>query len=308
MGKRLGMPPKPKKKEPEKEPKYKPSFKKKKTKLFHETDLTKNEVIINQITKETCDENKRKVVEKIYKEQENLVFSKSHISRFVRDYQKRQQALANVPKFSLDMVNDDNKLAAYLNVLHEDIDSTDELDYLLKEITNNILNQYKRFNDPRHLRSSNIEAINELIKTRVDIKFKKINSKKVLFDIINKKKELDLKFRNVVNESNMVDGIFNIKDLLNSMDKENIHADIVIDADDAKYIHDLDETSYKNNNVSDNIDKLNELDQEDDKNIIPLEALKHRGDIALKMCTNDYSEDLEYEMNSDEEIEDQNLL
>lgn len=308
MGKRLGMPPKPKKKEPEKEPKYKPSFKKKKTKLFHETDLTKNEVIINQITKETCDENKRKVVEKIYKEQENLVFSKSHISRFVRDYQKRQQALANVPKFSLDMVNDDNKLAAYLNVLHEDIDSTDELDYLLKEITNNILNQYKRFNDPRHLRSSNIEAINELIKTRVDIKFKKINSKKVLFDIINKKKELDLKFRNVVNESNMVDGIFNIKDLLNSMDKENIHADIVIDADDAKFIHDLDETSYKNNSSSDNIDKLNELDQEDDKNIIPLEALKHRGDIALKICTNDYSENMNDEMSSDEEIEDQNLL
>lgn len=289
-------------------PLYKPSYKKKKTKLFHESDLTKNEIIINQITKETCAANKRKVVEKIYKEQENLVFTKSHISRFVRDYQKKQQALANVPKFSLEMVNDDNKLASYLNLLHEDIDSTDELDYLLKEITNNILNQYKRFNDPRHLRSSNIEAINELIKTRVDIKFKKINSKKVLFDIINKKKELDLKFRNVINENNMVDGIFNIKELLSSMDKENIHADITIDEEDAKFIHDFDESKVNKLEKEEQEEVIEEMDEIDDKNIIPLEPLNHKNNLKLKMNSNNYSEDINDEINPSEITQDENLL
>lgn len=139
-------------------------------------------------------------------------------------------------KLSLNMLKDDKKLLRYLKKLDKEIEETDNLDILTEEITNNILEQYKKFNDPRHLKSNNIEAINNLIKTRLDIKTKKLSSKKILFDIINKKRELEIKLHKVANENKVIDKVLDIKDLLSSLDKENIHPEITIGEDDHKFI------------------------------------------------------------------------
>lgn len=306
------VPKKTEKKKPKKpkKPKKKPGRKKKpgpkpKKKPYGDLEKKKKDAIkkiTNRVCKDDTVEN-RKTVEKIVKNHaaNKEPFNKLAIARFIKKYHDEKSAL-DIPKFSLEMVNDDKKLTQYLSLLHDDIDSTDELDFLLKEITNNILNQYKRFNDPRHLKSSNIEAVNELIKTRLDIKVKKINSKKVLFDILNKKKELDLKFRSVVNETNMVNNAFNIKDLLNSMDNENIHADIVIDASDHEFIGELSEglldtsdvADINSENKEDIVETVDIINNDDNKSIIPIEQIDCNTNIKLKMSSDDFINDVNY--------------
>ena len=141
-------------------------------------------------------------------------------------------------KLSANLIKDDKKLLKYLKQLDQDIESTEDLDRLAKEVTDNVLQQYKNFNDPRHLKSNNIEAINNLIKTRLDIKTKKLTSKKILFDILNKKRELEIKLHKVANENKVIDKVLDIKDLLSSLDRENIHPEITISEDDHRFIDD----------------------------------------------------------------------
>ena len=106
----------------------------------------------------------------------------------------------------------------------------------------------------------------------------------------------------------MVDGIFNIKELLSSMDKENIHADITIDEEDAKFIHDFDESKVNKLEKEEQEEVIEEMDEIDDKNIIPLEPLNHKNNLKLKMNSNNYSEDINDEINPSEITQDENLL
>lgn len=91
------------------------------------------------------------------------------------------------------IMDDEKKLKSYINTLELDIENTKNVDEKIDLVLDNILNMYSNFTDRRSLKASNIEAITNLLKLKSDLPMKRIQSKKLILDMMCKKTELEIK-------------------------------------------------------------------------------------------------------------------
>lgn len=117
-------------------------------------------------------------------------------------------------------MEDNSKLNEYINEILEDIDKNDYTEEISKNLLLNILKIYKNFEDPRYLKSTNIEAIINLITTLNDLPIKKAQAKKNLIDTMIKKYNFDKKL-NV--ETKISETMVSMKSLLEKLDEMGIN-------------------------------------------------------------------------------------
>lgn len=152
------------------------------------------------------------------------------------------------------ILEDNSELENYIKSLEDDINNTENIDESLDLIIDNILNMFNNFTDRRSLKATNIEALGTLLKLKAELPFKRIQSKKMILDILTKKNELEIKKSNAVvnrklanNSSEMLKAIFM------QLDQNKIHPII----EDAEIIY---------SECSDIIDKPLSLGLNDEKN------------------------------------------
>lgn len=131
-------------------------------------------------------------------------------------------------KVSKEMLShmDEEEILEYINSLEDAIEADTDTEKTLDEIIRNVLEQYKNFKDIRHLRALNITAVNDLIKTKADLRERVISNKKAVLDTVMKKRAMDAKNKTLVEISGQESGIsanLDLKTLLIQLDQLNIH-------------------------------------------------------------------------------------
>ena len=96
-------------------------------------------------------------------------------------------------KSLVEILSDNEQLDEYISSLEDELEKTEFVDAQLDVVLNNILNLYSNFADRRALRASNINAITEMLKLKSELPMKRIQAKKMILDILSKKKELEIK-------------------------------------------------------------------------------------------------------------------
>lgn len=133
------------------------------------------------------------------------------------------ELLKRVTKEMLNHMNED-ELLEYINSLEESIEEDTATEGKLDTIIDNVLAKYDNFNDPRHLRASNIEAVNSLLRTKQDIHETRINNKKAILDVVMKKRDNDSRNKTMLAMSDKeTDRPLDFKTLLIHLDNMNIH-------------------------------------------------------------------------------------
>jgi len=162
------------------------------------------------------------------------------------------------------ILNDDEALLEYIQNLENDVNASSDVDAKIDIILNNILNLYSNFNDRRALKASNIEAITNLLKLKSELPAKRIQTKKMILDIMTKKRELEIKAKNAettlqVNES----ASELLKALFFKLDQKGIHPEVL---DDDKLTADCSDIIALNTIEESNINE-NEIKQMNSKEI-----------------------------------------
>lgn len=123
-----------------------------------------------------------------------------------------------------DAINDEEKLNCYIKNLENDLASSEKIDSTVSMLINNLLDVFSNFTDKRYLRASNIDAITNLLKFQSELPSQRIKTKKVILDLLTKKKELEIKEKAATAVNNMA---LNSGELLKSiflkLDQQNIH-------------------------------------------------------------------------------------
>lgn len=118
---------------------------------------------------------------------------------------------------------DEEELLEYINSLEDSIEESTETERKLDLILENILRKYQDFNDIRFLRASNIEAINGLIKTKLDIHDTINSNKKAILDLVLKKRANDSKNKTMLEVGGLEESKpMDFKALLVHLDQLNI--------------------------------------------------------------------------------------
>jgi len=166
------------------------------------------------------------------------------------------------------ILSDDDQLNEYINSLENELEKTESIDAQLDLILDNILNLYSNFADRRALRASNISAITEMLKLKSDLPIKRIQAKKMILDVLSKKKELEIKEKNSDTNNQLVGTTANLLNAIFSrLDQNNIHPKIddnILDCECSDIIDtpkSLSDTNNLKDDVIINIEKLQkELD------------------------------------------------
>lgn len=180
-------------------------------------------------------------------------------------------------KSIIDILEDDEKLKAYVETLEKDLASCEDLDEKVDLVLNNILANFNDFKDRKSLRASNIDAITNLLKFKSELPMKRIQTKKIILDILSRKKELEIKAK-TADANAQLSG--SAADILNAifykMDLENIHPNIddnLMEHEEYKEIIDIvsvetiesekeEETVSKNNETVDIVEIQRQLEEE----------------------------------------------
>jgi small-conductance mechanosensitive channel len=127
-------------------------------------------------------------------------------------------------KSIVNIIKDDEQLTSYIESLEEELKKTENIDEQVDMILSNILKLFNNFNDRRALRASNIDAIANLIKLKSEIPMKRIQTKKIILDMLTKKKELEIKEKNANATSNLANTTSDmLKAIYQQLDNNNIH-------------------------------------------------------------------------------------
>lgn len=125
------------------------------------------------------------------------------------------------------ILSDEDKLASYIQELEEDISKTEIIDAKLDLVLDNILNMFANFTDRRALKSTNIEAVTNLFKLKSELPMKRIQTKKMILDILTKKNELDIKAKSVDATSKLAGDTSDIlRAIFMKLDEQQIHPKI----------------------------------------------------------------------------------
>ena len=90
-------------------------------------------------------------------------------------------------------MQDEEALSLYIEQLENEINESENVDNDVSEVLENVLTSVGRFKDRRYLRSTYVDSIANLLKLKSELPLKRLQAKKTLFDIIAKKKELEIK-------------------------------------------------------------------------------------------------------------------
>lgn len=127
-------------------------------------------------------------------------------------------------KSIVNIIKDDEQLTSYIESLEEELKKTENIDEQVDMILSNILKLFNNFNDRRALRASNIDAIANLIKLKSEIPMKRIQTKKIILDMLTKKKELEIKEKSANATSNLANTTSDmLKAIYQQLDNNNIH-------------------------------------------------------------------------------------
>ncbi|HCF37569.1 MAG TPA: hypothetical protein DER56_00600 [Thermosipho africanus] len=127
-------------------------------------------------------------------------------------------------KSIVNIIKDDEQLTSYIESLEEELKKTENIDEQVDMILSNILKLFNNFNDRRALRASNIDAITNLIKLKSEIPMKRIQTKKIILDMLTKKKELEIKEKSANATSNLANTTSDmLKAIYQQLDNNNIH-------------------------------------------------------------------------------------
>ena len=131
--------------------------------------------------------------------------------------------MKRINKAILDHLNED-ELIDYINSLEEEIEETTEAERKLDKVLDNVLEKYQYFNDVRHLRASNIMAINQLLKTKKELRDTRISNKKDLLSLIMRKRSDDSKNKALLEVGDKDQPqVLDFKTLLIQLDNFNVH-------------------------------------------------------------------------------------
>ena len=128
------------------------------------------------------------------------------------------------------IMQDEEALSLYIEQLENEINESENVDNDVSEVLENVLTSVGRFKDRRYLRSTYVDSIANLLKLKSELPLKRLQAKKTLFDIIAKKKELEIKDKSleindkiVENQSELISRVFDI------LDEKNIHPKVIED-------------------------------------------------------------------------------
>jgi len=122
------------------------------------------------------------------------------------------------------ILSDDEQLSEYISSLESELENTELVDAKLDLILDNILSLYSNFTDRRALRASNISAVTEMLKLKADIPMRRIQTKKMILDMLAKKRELEIKERSVSASDQLVGTTSDLlRAIFNRLDQSNIH-------------------------------------------------------------------------------------
>lgn len=150
------------------------------------------------------------------------------------------------------ILSDDEQLDKYIRSLEEELAKTESVDDQVELILNNILNLYSNFTDRRALRASNISAVTEMLKLKSELPMRRIQTKKMILDILSKKRELEIREKGIDANSALAG---TASDLLRAiyarLDQRNIHPEI-----------DADILEYECNDIIDSPKSLNDVSKD----------------------------------------------
>ncbi len=130
-------------------------------------------------------------------------------------------------KSLVELLSDSEQLNEYISSLEDELEKTESVDIQLDIVLNNILSLYSNFADRRALRASNISAITEMFKLKSELPMKRIQAKKMILDILSKKKELEIKEKNSEANNQLAGTAVGVlAAVFNRLDQNNIHPEI----------------------------------------------------------------------------------
>jgi hypothetical protein len=173
------------------------------------------------------------------------------------------------------ILSDEDRLASYINELEEDISKTEIIDAKLDLVLDNILNMFSNFADRRALKSTNIEAVTNLFKLKSELPMKRIQTKKMILDILTKKNEMDIKAKTADATSKLAGGASDVlRAIFMKLDEQKIHPRVFDDEVlqiECKDIIDvpIDQTIIENEDseVTDIVSLQKKLDIEDNESL-----------------------------------------
>ena len=174
-------------------------------------------------------------------------------------------------KSLVEILSDNEQLNEYISSLEDELEKTEFVDAQLDVVLNNILNLYSNFADRRALRASNINAITEMLKLKSELPMKRIQAKKMILDILSKKKELEIKEKNSEANNQLAGTAVGVlAAVFNRLDQNNIHPEIddnVLECECRDIIDipaSLSDTNMLADDIVTNVEKIQEeLDTED---------------------------------------------
>ena len=122
------------------------------------------------------------------------------------------------------ILSDEDKLTSYIHELEDDISKTETVDVKLDLVLDNILNMFSNFTDRRALKSTNIEAVTNLLKLKSELPMKRIQTKKLILDVLTKKNEMDIKAKTADATSKLAGGASDVlRAIFMKLDEQRIH-------------------------------------------------------------------------------------
>lgn len=130
----------------------------------------------------------------------------------------------NLKKTIAHILETDENVKRYVASLERDIENTKKVDKTIDKILDNILNCYSDFTDRRHLKSTNIEAVTNLLKLQSELPMKRVQAKKILLDMLTKKIELEIKNKSAIATNNLATSNSDfLKAVFLQLDEKRIH-------------------------------------------------------------------------------------
>jgi len=98
--------------------------------------------------------------------------------------------MARKPKPSTRKMEIDERLEEHLERIEEDINLVEERDERVEEVLLNLLSKFQSFQDPRSLKSTNIDAMTKLMDLYTSLPAKRAQLRKTIIDTLIKKQDL----------------------------------------------------------------------------------------------------------------------
>jgi len=115
----------------------------------------------------------------------NSIKKKQQVKKTVKE--EEPVLLNDTPSIKEDV---DTRLELYLSKIEEDINLVESRDQRVEEVLLNLLIKFHSFQDPRSLKSTNIEALTKLLDLYTNLPVKRAQLRKTIIDTLMKKQDL----------------------------------------------------------------------------------------------------------------------